>query len=243
MKIGLIGYGKMGKAIETIALDRGHEIIFKADSTHPITSEIIATADVAIEFSQPSLAVEHIELAVQANTPIVVGTTGWNNQLKEIEKLVKDHNGALIHASNFSIGVNILFEINEKLAALLSRYPEYQASIEEIHHLQKLDAPSGTAITLANGILNNNDSYLSWVCGEGTIPHVNSNQLGVTAHRLPDVPGTHTIKYVSEVDTITISHEAHNRKGFALGAVIAAEWIFNKQGVFTMKDVLNNSLL
>ena len=238
MKIGLIGYGKMGKAIEQIALDRGHEIVFRANSSQPIDSEMLTLADVAIEFTKPSLAVEHIKKVLQANKPIVVGTTGWHTHLDEITELVKTCEGSLIHASNFSIGVNILFEINERLANLISNYPEYRASIEEIHHLQKLDAPSGTAITLADGILENNNSYSSWLCGVGQEPNVASNQLSVSAYRLPDVPGTHTIKYVSDIDTITISHEAHSRKGFALGSVIAAEWIFNKRGIFTMKDVL-----
>jgi 4-hydroxy-tetrahydrodipicolinate reductase len=238
MKIGLIGYGKMGKAIEEIALDRGHEVVFRANSSQPIDSDMLAIADVAIEFTKPLLAVEHIEKALHANTPIVVGTTGWNSKLTEVTELVNRNNGTLLYASNFSIGVNILFEINARLANLISDYPEYQASIEEIHHLQKLDAPSGTAISLADGILENNSNYASWICGVGEEPNVSANQLGVTAHRLPDVPGTHTIKYVSEIDTITISHEAHSRKGFALGAVVAAEWIFNKQGIFTMKDVL-----
>lgn len=238
MKIGLIGYGKMGKAIEAVAIERGHQVVFKSNSLNPITSEELILADVAIEFTKPSLALEHISMAMEARTPLVVGTTGWNDHLSDVEEMVEKNEGSLLYASNFSIGVNILFEINERLAALLAEYPEYQASIEEIHHTQKLDAPSGTAITLANGILDNNESYLSWVCGEGQAPHVNSGQLGVTAQRLPDVSGTHIVKYVSEIDTITISHEAHNRKGFALGAIIAAEWIFNKQGIFTMKDVL-----
>jgi 4-hydroxy-tetrahydrodipicolinate reductase len=240
MKIGLIGYGKMGKAIEEIALERGHQIVFKADSEHPISPEIIASADVAIEFSIPELAVKHIQIAADAKTPIVVGTTGWNANLEEVEGYVKENTGSLIHASNFSIGVNIFFEVNRKLAQLLSQHPEYQACITETHHLQKLDSPSGTAISLANEILNNNESYLSWVSGGGKPPHVNSNQLGVTSIRLPGVPGTHTVTYQSEIDSITITHEAHSRKGFALGAVIAAEWILNKQGVFTMQDVLNN---
>lgn len=243
MKIGLIGYGKMGKAIEAVALERGHEIVFRSNSSNPLTPEDLKKADAAIEFTIPTLAINHIAMAMESGTPLVVGTTAWNDRLPEVEKIVAEKNGALLHASNFSIGVNIFFEINERLAAMLSEYPEYQASIEEIHHTQKLDAPSGTAITLANSILDNNESYLSWVCGEGQAPHVNSGQLGVTAHRLPDVPGTHKVTYASEIDTITISHEAHSRKGFALGAVIAAEWIFNKQGVFTMKDILNNKAL
>lgn len=238
MKIGLIGYGKMGKAIEEIAIDRGHEIVFRSNSSQPIDSEMLTSADVAIEFTKPSLAVGHIEKAIESKIPVVVGTTGWNEQLEYVSHLVNQNNGTLLHASNFSIGVNILFEINERLAKLISNYPEYQSTIEEIHHLQKLDAPSGTAITLADGILANNSNYNSWICGVGEEPNISANQLGVTAYRLPDVPGTHTIKYASEIDTITISHEAHSRKGFALGAVVAAEWIFNKQGIFTMKDVL-----
>ncbi len=243
MKIGLVGYGKMGKAIEAAAEERGHQIVFKSNSANPLTMEDLTSVDVAIEFSKPELALQHIQLAMEANTPLVVGTTGWNNQLHHVESLVDQHSGALLYASNFSIGVNIFFEINNRLAALMADYPEYQACIEEIHHIQKLDAPSGTAISLANGILENNESYLSWVCGEGQTPHVNAGQLGVTAHRLPDVPGTHTVTYSSEIDTIKISHEAHNRRGFAIGAVVAAEWIFNKQGLFTMKDVLNSKTL
>jgi 4-hydroxy-tetrahydrodipicolinate reductase len=237
MKIGLIGYGKMGKAIEEIALDRGHEVVFRANSSQPIDSDMLAIADVAIEFTKPLLAVEHIEKALHANTPIVVGTTGWNSKLTEVTELVNRNNGTLLYASNFSIGVNILFEINARLANLISDYPEYQASIEEIHHLQKLDAPSGTAITLAEGLIENNSNYTSWKLADSSSD--SENQLPIVAQRLPEVPGTHTIQYTSEIDSISITHEAHNRKGFALGAVIAAEWIFNKKGVFTMKDVLN----
>lgn len=243
MKIGLIGYGKMGKAIEAAAEERGHQICFKSNSENPLTVEDLKSVDVAIEFSKPELALNHIQMAMKNNTRLIVGTTGWNNQLELVEKLVAENSGTLLYASNFSIGVNIFFEINNRLAELMSEYPEYQACIEEIHHVQKLDAPSGTAISLANGILENNESYLSWVCGEGNSPHVNAGQLGVTAHRLPDVPGTHTVTYTSEIDTIKITHEAHNRRGFAIGAVIAAEWIFNKQGIFTMKDVLNSKTL
>lgn len=240
MKIGLIGYGKMGKAIEEIALERGHEICFKSTSLNPVSTQDLALADVAIEFSKPNLVLDHIQLSLEQQVPIVVGTTAWNDELDSVTELVLEKKGSLIHASNFSIGVNILFEINARLASLMQDYPEYQAQITEVHHLQKLDSPSGTAISLANGILENNSSYLSWVCDEGKTPHVNKNQLGITAHRLPDVPGTHTISYSSEIDTITISHEAHTRKGFALGAVIAAEWIIHQQGIFTMKDVLNS---
>lgn len=243
MKIGLIGYGKMGKAIESIALERGHEIKFRATSSNPLTENMLESIDIAIEFTQPDLAIDHIELALKNKIPLVVGTTGWNNELNKVTSWVENTNGSLIHASNFSIGVNIFFEINARLAQLMNNYPEYQACVEEIHHTQKLDSPSGTAISLANGILDNNESYLSWVCNEGNPPHVNRNQLGVTAYRLPDVPGTHTVTYESEIDTIKMTHQAHNRKGFALGAVIAAEWLIHQKGIFTMQDVLKTNTL
>lgn len=238
MNIGLIGYGKMGKAIEQTAVERGHTIVFKANSSSPIDSETLKQADVAIEFSIPQLAVEHIDFAIENEVPIVVGTTAWQEKLDYVTERVNKKNGTLIHASNFSIGVNIFFEINAKLAQLMNKQTDYTTSIEEIHHLQKLDHPSGTAITIANDILQNNDRYYSWKCGEENVPEVNSKQLSVTSYRKPNVPGTHTVKYTSEIDEITISHEAFNRKGFALGAVIAAEWILGKNGVFTMKDVL-----
>lgn len=238
MNIGLIGYGKMGKAIEEIALERGHTILFKADSSRPVQREDLRKADVAIEFTRPDQVLSNIFTVLDEQIPLVVGTTGWNDHLDSVKQKVSDTNGSLLYASNFSIGVNILFQVNEQLAKLMSRYPEYQINIEEIHHTQKLDSPSGTAITLANGILDNNESYISWVCEEGNPPHTTTGQLGVTAYRRPDVPGTHTIKYDSDVDTITVTHTAKSRKGFALGAVIAAEWIFNKKGVYTMKDIL-----
>lgn len=241
MNIVLIGYGKMGKAIEKIALERGHTIVAIVNSASPISMTDLSQADVAIEFTRPELAVDHIKTCVAKNCPIVVGTTAWQKHLPEITHLVNESNGTLLHASNFSIGVNIFFEINKRLAQLMKGQTAYVASMEEIHHLQKLDSPSGTAITLANGILENNTDYSSWVLGEEKVPHTVDGQIGLTSYRLPDVPGTHEIKYSSPVDTITISHEAHNRTGFALGAVIAAEFVFNKQGVFTMNDVLNLS--
>lgn len=230
----------MGKAIEAIALERGHSISWKVTSENPLVNQDASLVDVVIEFTRPQQAVEHIKWSLVNHIPVVVGTTGWNNYLNEVSELAAQNNGALLHASNFSVGVNLFFQLNERLAQLMSHHPEYIASMEEIHHTEKLDAPSGTAITLANGILEHNDSYLSWVCGENESPHVNDSQLGVTAYRLPNVPGTHTIRYASEIDTITISHEAHNRKGFALGAVIAAEWLLQRKGVFTMRDVLQN---
>lgn len=238
MKIGLIGYGKMGMAIEQIAVNRGHRVVWKANLENPMENQDFSAVDVVIEFTQPAVAVNHIKHSIEKHVPIVVGTTGWNAHLDEVAEFCTQHDGALLHASNFSIGVNIFFQINERLANLMNYQQDYQASIEEIHHTEKLDAPSGTAISLANGILENNDNYLSWICGENEEPHVNDNQLGVTAYRVPNVPGTHTITYKSDVDAIKITHEAFNRNGFALGAVIAAEWIVGKTGVFTMKDVL-----
>lgn len=229
----------MGKVIEEIALERGHTIVAKVNSSSPLAETDLSQADVAIEFTRPELAVEHIAFCTKNQLPVVVGTTAWTDKLPEVEKMVHENNGSLLHASNFSIGVNIFFEINKRLAALMEGQTGYKACMEEIHHLQKLDAPSGTAITLANGILENNHDYLSWVLGEEKAPHTNEGQLGVTSYRKPDVPGTHIIHYSSSVDTITISHEAHNRKGFALGSVVAAEWLFNKKGIFTMSDVLN----
>ena len=176
---------------------------------------------------------------MESKIPIVVGTTGWNDQLNYVKGRVNDLNGSLLHASNFSIGVNVFFELNKKLAQLMSGKNEYKASIEEIHHLQKIDSPSGTSISIADNILENNSDYLSWVLGNNEVPHTNKNQLSLTSYRKPDVPGTHNVKYASDIDTIEIIHEAHNRKGFALGAVIAAEWLYGKEGVFQMNDVLN----
>jgi 4-hydroxy-tetrahydrodipicolinate reductase len=242
MKIGLVGYGKMGKAIEEIAIERGHEILFKSNSVFPLNQRDIDSIDVIIEFTKPDLAIPHIDMVLNANKPIVVGTTGWNDQLHFVIKKVNETNGSLLYASNFSIGVNLFFELNEKLAQLMSNKPQYKASIDEIHHTQKIDAPSGTAITLANTILENNESYFSWVCEEGKEPHTTTGQLGVVAHRIPDVPGTHTVAYNSDIDSISITHQAHNRKGFALGAVLSAEWLLNKKGIFTIKDMLQESL-
>ena len=239
MKIALIGYGKMGKVIEGIALDRGHEILARINSSNPLKSADLSLADVAIEFTRPEFTVQHMEYCLINHLPVVVGTTAWQAELERITEMVKETNGSLLYASNFSIGVNIFFEINKRLAQLMSGQTDYKATLEEIHHLQKLDSPSGTAITLANGILENNTDYLSWVHEEEKAPHTNERQLGVISHREPDVPGTHSICYNSDIDSITITHEAHNRKGFALGAVIAAEWLFQKKGIYTINNVLN----
>ena len=239
MNIALIGYGKMGKAIEKVAEERGHAVVLICNSELGVRYADFSNVDIAIEFTQPDLVINHIDFCLEQSIPVIVGTTGWNEQLSEVEEKVKSHKGSLLHASNFSVGVNLFFELNKKLAQLMSGINTYTASIEEIHHLQKLDAPSGTAITLADGILENNEDYISWVLGKDEVPYTNPNQLSLTSYRLPDVPGTHTIKYTSEIDTISISHEAHSRVGFALGAVIAAEWLLGKNGTYTMNDVLN----
>lgn len=239
MKIALIGYGKMGQTIERIALERGHEIVARINSSNSISQTDLSLADVAIEFTRPELAAGHIRFCSRLNLPVVVGTTGWYDELDDVRAIIEQTTGALLYASNFSIGVTIFFEINKRLAQLMQGNQNYSAAIEEIHHLQKLDSPSGTAITLANGILENNADYVSWVLGEEKEPHTTDGQLGITSYRKPEVPGTHVITYKSAIDTIQISHEAHNREGFALGSVVAAEWLFGKKGVFTMNDVLN----
>jgi len=235
MKIGLIGYGKMGQAIETIALERGHEITARVNRDHPIHEVNWEDVDVAIEFTQPDLAVQHMEICMKNHTPIVVGTTAWQQDLPKVNQLVSNLNGSLLHASNFSVGVNIFFEINRKLAEIMNRHPEYTVSMEEIHHVQKLDAPSGTAVSLANDIIMSHDAYSTWQLSTDNIVN---KAISINAVREPNVPGTHEVSYTSEIDTIRIEHIAHNRKGFALGAVLAAEFLFGKKGVYTMKDVL-----
>lgn len=228
----------MGKAIERIALERGHSIVYKVDSKTTIDQVDLKQADVAIEFTQPGLVINHIETCLNQKIPVVVGTTGWQDQLAYVATLVTEKGGSLLHASNFSIGVNILFNVNEKLAALMFPHPEYKAQIEEIHHVQKLDAPSGTAVSLAQGIIQNNHQYTSWKAETGSWPVVSDHELPVRALREPNVPGTHTISYTSTIDTLTLSHEAHSRDGFALGSVIAAEFLHGKKGTHTMRDVL-----
>tara|TARA_R110000751_G_scaffold7805_3_gene31673 strand:+ start:220650 stop:221354 length:705 start_codon:yes stop_codon:yes gene_type:complete len=232
MKIALLGYGRMGKAIEAIALQRGHTIVIKTsqDKDYDIT-----TADVAIDFSVPTAAYNNISNCINHNVPVISGTTGWLEKYNAIVSLCEKQKGAFIYASNFSLGVNIFFELNQYLAKMMAKLEDYKVDIEEIHHTQKLDAPSGTAITLAEGIIQNNMAYTSWDLEKAK----DQQSIAIQAKRITDVPGTHTISYNSPIDTIKIEHEAHNRQGFALGAVIAAEWIFDKTGVFTMKDVLN----
>lgn len=236
MKIALIGYGKMGKAIEEIASSRGHEITHKISSQNLLENSDLTSVDVAIEFTRPDLAVNHIYHCIEKNIPIVVGTTAWQNQLLEVKEFVTEKHGTLLYTSNFSIGVNIFFELNKKLAALMSSQNNYHVELEEIHHIQKLDAPSGTAVTIANDIIINHIGYDNWELMQKIelIP----DTIPVIAKREPEVPGTHEVRYVSEIDTISIKHVAQNRKGFALGAVIAAEFIKEKTGIFTMSDVL-----
>jgi 4-hydroxy-tetrahydrodipicolinate reductase len=231
MKIALLGYGKMGKEIEKIALQRGHEIVLKKSSASSFKG--LELADVAIDFSVPTSAVTNISACLNSGVPIVSGTTGWLENYNQMTALCQEKQGAFIYGSNFSLGVNIFFELNEYLAKIMAKFNQYQVAMEEIHHTQKLDAPSGTAISLANGIINASD-YKDW-----TLENPKSDEILIDAKRIENVPGTHSVFYNSEVDLIEIKHLAHNRTGFALGAVLAAEWIVDKKGVFTMKDVLN----
>jgi 4-hydroxy-tetrahydrodipicolinate reductase len=230
MKIALLGYGKMGKVIERIALERGHKIVLKKD--HDSSFEGLENADVAIDFSVPDSAVENISECFNKDIPVISGTTGWLADYPKMVELCNAKNGSFIYGSNFSLGVNVFFELNEYLAKMMGNLKQYNVSMEEIHHTQKLDAPSGTAITLAEGVIKHTD-YANW-----TLETPISNEIHIEAKRIENVPGTHSIFYDSEVDQIEIKHTAHSREGFALGAVVAAEWLVGKKGVFTMKDVL-----
>ena len=231
MKIALLGYGKMGKVIERIALERGHEIVLKKDESN--TYDGLSTADVAIDFSIPTAAVDNISNCFHANVPVVSGTTGWLEHYDEMVKLCNEKQGGFISSSNFSLGVNIFFELNEYLAKIMAQFDSYKVTMEEIHHTQKLDAPSGTAISLAKGVIENSN-YANW-----TLDEAKNNEIHIEAKRIGDIPGTHTVTYDSNVDSIELKHTAHNREGFALGAVIAAEWLAGKKGIYSMKDVLN----
>ena len=232
MKIALLGYGRMGKAIEQIANERGHTIVAKIDKNE--NQGKLSEAEVAINFSIPDAAVANIKAAMEKQIPVVCGTTGWLEQLKEVEDFCLQNKTAFLYASNFSVGVNLFFKLNEVLAKLMHPHKSYSAEMKEIHHIHKLDAPSGTAITLAEGIFDQS-KYTDWSIddtkGDSTLP--------IVVERTGEVPGTHSIEYKSSVDSISIQHEAHSRQGFALGAVIAAEWIQDKKGVFTMNDVLD----
>lgn len=245
MKIALIGYGKMGHIIERIALERGHEIVSKVDidNQEEFESDAFASADVAIEFTVPAKAVENYRKAWAAGVPVVSGTTGWNAQLPELKTEIAANGYTLFWASNFSLGVNLFFELNKRLARMMNRYANYDVAMTEIHHTEKKDAPSGTAITLAEGILDNLERKSEWVLSSSTETQIETEgksfQLSIEALREGKVPGTHVIKYDSAVDTITISHEAKSREGFALGAVVAAEFLAGKPaGFYSMDDLM-----
>jgi 4-hydroxy-tetrahydrodipicolinate reductase len=246
MKIALLGYGKMGKIIEKIATDRKHEIVLKIDQDNQedLTAENLQMADVAIEFSTPGTVLNNIEHCLNAGVPVVVGTTGWYNSLPQLKEKFERSSSAMMYASNFSVGVNIFFYVNKVLAKMMNNYPYYDVQVEEIHHTQKLDSPSGTAITIAEGIIENLGSKKEWVNvlsanGETADDNVKNDQLLIESFRIDSVPGTHTVIYGSEVDSIEFKHTAHNRNGFALGAVLAAEWIRGKEGFYSVEDMFD----
>lgn len=231
MKIALVGYGKMGKIIDEIAQKRGHEVVARLKETP--TAENLNNPDVVIEFSLPEVAFDNIKACLENNIPVISGTTGWLEKKAEIEKIAEDNDTAFLYGSNFSLGVNLFFALNEKLADLMKNVDEYSCQLEEIHHVHKKDAPSGTAISIAEGIIKNNPKFEAWKLEE-----TQGKEIGIFAVREDEVPGTHSVYYRSEVDEIEIKHTAFNRDGFALGAVVAAEWIRDKKGNFGMKDVL-----
>lgn len=237
MKIALVGYGKMGKEIEKIALERGHEIVSRIDINRPDTFDDnnFKSADVAIEFTRPEAAFDNYMKCFDHNIPVVSGTTGWLDKKSEIEKACQQDGQTFFYASNFSLGVNILFEINKQLAKIMNKLKDYDVNMEEVHHTQKLDEPSGTAITLAEGIIDNLERKDKWTLNEKP----QSNEIYIKAIREGEVPGIHTIKYDSPVDEIHIRHSAKSRKGFALGAVLAAEFTKGKSGMLGMNDLLN----
>lgn len=237
MKIGLFGYGKMGKVIEKIALNKGHEITARVTSSQPKESFDYTDTDVIIEFSRPENALENIHFCLQKNLPVVVGTTGWYDDLSAITEKCQASNGAILHATNFSLGVNIYFEMNRKLAEIMNHYTEYSAEVIEIHHTEKLDAPSGTGITACEGIIGSNTKYSKWENVKKSEISDDST-LSIVSERLPNVPGTHEVKWTSSIDTIELNHIAHSREGFGVGAVMAAEFLKENKGIFTMRDVL-----
>ena len=230
MKIALLGYGKMGKVIEKIALSRGHEIVLRKDANQSF--EGLATADIAIDFSTPESALDNITECLESGIPVISGTTGWLEDYRKVAELCEAKNGAFIYGSNFSLGVNLFFEINKMISTTMRRFPQYKVTMEETHHTEKKDAPSGTAISLAKDIIENSD-YSSWA-----LENAKENEILIDAKRIENVPGTHVVEYNSDEDSIEFRHTAHNREGFAFGAVIAAEWLQDKKGIYTMKDVL-----
>ncbi len=250
MKIALLGYGKMGKIIEKIATDRKHEIVLKIDENNQeeLTAENLQNADVAIEFTTPSSVRHNLSACLDAGTPVVVGTTGWYGNIDEVKQECNEQDGTILYASNFSVGVNIFFHVNKVLAKLMNNYPYYDVQVEEIHHTQKLDSPSGTGITIAEGIIENIDAKKNWVNvlvtddNNDAADSVKSDELLIESLRIDSVPGTHTVIYDSEVDSIEFKHTAHNRNGFALGAVLAAEWVQGKKGFYSVQDMFNFSI-
>lgn len=244
MKIVLLGYGKMGRLIERLAIQRGHQIHLVVDENNyeDITTNDIADADVAIDFSTPDAVLQNIERCFDAALPLVVGTTGWYEKLDEVKQKYLNSNNALLYGSNFSIGVNVFFHINKLLAKVMNPYRQYDVQVEEIHHIHKLDAPSGTAITIAEGILEHIDSKTSWLnnlIGDSHELIPKADELLIESHRIDEVPGTHTVVYSSEVDQIEFKHTAHSRAGFALGAIIAAEWLLGKTGFYQVTEIFN----
>ncbi|MBU3676949.1 MAG: 4-hydroxy-tetrahydrodipicolinate reductase [Chitinophagaceae bacterium] len=239
MKIALIGYGKMGKTIESLAIEKGHQIVLKIqrENAHELTPAHLAQADVCIEFSSPNAAFHLVSACLNAGKPTVCGTTAWLDQLDEAKTLALNNNTAFLYASNFSLGVNLFFEINRFVSKLLSKYPQYHVTMEEIHHTQKKDAPSGTAVTLAEDILREHPTKTCWVNAESIQPEA----LVIRSLREDPAPGTHSIAWESNIDSIEIKHTAHSRTGFAAGALMAAEFLVDKKGIFTMNDVLNPS--
>ncbi len=239
MKVAIFGYGKMGKEIEAILVSRGHQISAKINSSTDLNQTDFSNTDVAIEFSTPTSARANIEFCLQHNIPVVVGTTGWYEDLKQLEHICHNNNGALLYGSNFSIGVNLFFKVNAYLAELMNHFNDYHCNVKEIHHTEKLDAPSGTGITIAEQIISKLDQYKSWMNVEPS--EINDKDtLSLASERLPNVPVTHVVTYENEIDKIDFSHTAHNRKGFALGSVLAAEWLKNKKGIYEMKDVFED---
>jgi 4-hydroxy-tetrahydrodipicolinate reductase len=246
MKIALLGYGKMGKIIEKIALSRKHEIVLTIDheTLHDLTTENLQKADVVIEFTTPASVLSNIGHCFNANVPVVIGTTGWYEKLPEVKQQCIEGNKSLLWASNFSVGVNVFFYVNKLLAKVMNKYPYYEVQVEEIHHTQKMDSPSGTAITIAEGIINNTDAKNEWINVLTTDDsdddaNVAPNQLLIESLRIDSVPGTHTVIYDSEVDSIEFKHTAHNRNGFALGAVLAAEWLHDKKGFYSVEAMFD----
>ena len=244
MKIALLGYGKMGQIIERFALERGHEIVLKIniDNQDELTASNLRKADVAIDFSTPDAAIDNIYARFDANLPVVVGTTGWYGQLQEVKNDCLQRNNALLYGSNFSIGVNLFFHVNKLLARVMNNFPAYEVQVEEIHHTQKLDSPSGTAMTIAEGIIDNLDRKSEWVnelVGSPFEDVLKKEQLLIESHRIENIPGTHTVLYSSEVDEIEFKHTAHSRSGFALGAVVAAEWLEGRQGFYNITDIFD----